>query len=228
MSDPQTFINTLRHQAYNALDVSDYHVDLQGWKDSSFDLVFKGFLETRDPSQPLTILEVGSWKGLSTVTMSQMCKDHGFKHVNLIAVDTWLGAPEFWTWGINDSTRGRSMNFVDGYPRVFYTFTKNCKKLGHQDTIVPFPISSIQGADVLSHYKVKADIIYVDAAHEYKPVLADLQAYYPLLKDNGVMFGDDYHSNWPGVIQAVDEFAAANHKTKNVQGVVWTLNATHQ
>ena len=40
-------------------------------------------------------------------------------------------------------------------------------------------------------------------------MLADLRAYWPLVKPGGgVCFGDDYCVEWPGVRAAVDEFAA--------------------
>ena len=34
---------------------------------------------------------------------------------------TWLGAPEFWTWGLLDPRRGGSLNRVHGFPSVCYT-----------------------------------------------------------------------------------------------------------
>ena len=143
---------------------------------------------------------------------------------SIIAVDTWLGAPEFWTWGLNDPTRGISLQCMQGYPQVFYTFTKNVKSYGHDDMIAPFPISSVQGADVLQHYGIQADIIYVDAAHEYEPVKSDIEKYWSLLKPGGVMFGDDYTvSYWPGVVKAVDEFCNNNNLQLSTQGVMWYI-----
>lgn len=52
------------------------------------------------------------------------------------------------------------------------------------------------------------DFIYIDATHVYESVKADLNAYLPKLKKNGVMAGHDYFSNNGifSVIPAVDEF----------------------
>ena len=135
---------------------------------------------------------------------------------------TWLGAPEFWTWGLLDRTRGGSLKPVHGFPSVYYTFLSNVHRAGVQGVIAPLPISSLQGAQVLAHYGCQADAIYIDGSHEYDAVLADLRAYWPLLKPGGgVCFGDDYCAEWPGVRAAVDEFAALNELKLEVHGIVW-------
>jgi hypothetical protein len=36
------------------------------------------------------------------------------------------------------------------------------------------------------------DFIMVDGAHEYEPVMSDIINWWPKLKPEGVMFGDDY------------------------------------
>jgi Methyltransferase domain len=54
------------------------------------------------------------------------------------------------------------------------------------------------------------DWAYIDGDHTYEAVLADLEAFYALLRPGGVLAGDDYGVvGWWGdaVIRAVDEFA---------------------
>ena len=219
-----SFLDVLKRSAYDALDTSGHTIDLQGWMEPTFTEQFDSLLSLQNFRESLTILEVGSWKGLSATTMAARCKMKGFTNVNIVAIDTWLGAPEFWTWGLDDPTRGKSLNIVDGYPTVFYTFTKNVKSLGHHDVIAPFPISSTQGASVLKAHGIRADMVYIDGSHEYDQVLSDLHAYWPLLKDNGVLFGDDYSGGWPGVMKAVDEFAKEQHVKRTVNGVLWAIH----
>ena len=36
--------------------------------------------------------------------------------------------------------------------------------------------------------------------------------YYPLVKDGGIFFGDDYDTGWPGVVNAVNDFARSLSK----------------
>nr|QOI90344.1 hypothetical protein HWQ62_00207 [Pyramimonas orientalis virus] len=64
------------------------------------------------------------------------------------------------------------------------------------------------------------DFIYIDGNHSYEAVLEDLNDWYPKLKQNGLICGDDYTVK-PidnvfgyefGVKKAVDEFAIKHHK----------------
>jgi len=86
--------------------------------------------------------------------------------------------------------------------------------------VAPFPISSLQAVDVLKNYKIEADLIYIDASHEYKPVKDDINMYWSLLKNGGSIIGDDYQGGWPGVIKAVDELSSVYGKAE-ILGVVW-------
>ena len=52
---------------------------------------------------------------------------------------------------------------------------------------------------------LKADLIYIDASHDYELVKKDLNAWIERLEKDGVFCGDDW--NWGGVRQAVIEFS---------------------
>lgn len=211
------FLDRLRDNAYKNLDVDDHVVDIDGWMQEDFISIFKNAIRNRNPLDNLTIIEVGTWKGLSASSMATILKDSNFTNFKIICVDTWLGAPEFWTWGLDDPTRGLSLKLVNGWPNAFTTFTKNMKKLGHDNVIIPLPLSSVQAADVLTYYKITADIIYIDAAHEYMAVKKDIDSYVPLLKNDGILIGDDYCDYWAGVKRAVNE----SFKTPIIEGSIW-------
>ncbi len=51
--------------------------------------------------------------------------------------------------------------------------------------------------------------VYVDAAHDRDSVLADLGAWWPLVRPGGILAGHDFDDTHPGVVAAVTEFAAA-------------------
>ena len=72
------------------------------------------------------------------------------------------------------------------------------------------------------------DFIFIDGNHEYKYVLEDLRNYYPKLKSEGVLIGDDFNhrakkndflntksnlSNNKGVYEAVEEFSKEHNIT---------------
>lgn len=49
------------------------------------------------------------------------------------------------------------------------------------------------------------DVVFLDADHSYKQVLADIENWSPLLKMGGTICGHDYADHCPGVRQAVEE-----------------------
>lgn len=188
--------------------------DLHGWMDDNILKVF-------EMTDVKFMIEVGTWKGRSAVTFGKELQKTGG---TLLCIDTWLGAPEFWTEkGLSDPTRGVSLKQHYGYPSVYYTFLGNVSNLGLKDTIVPFPISSDQGAAVLKSYKCMADAIYIDAAHEQGPVYKDIETYWPMVKSGGVLFGDDFSRSWPGVCHDVKKFVKEHNKELVVHGKVWFI-----
>lgn len=68
------------------------------------------------------------------------------------------------------------------------------------------------------------DFIYIDADHSYDGVISDLRAWYPKLKQNGIMGGHDYKERLKilpngkkmeyGVIPAVQDFIKENPSVK--------------
>ena len=222
------FVDRLRLDAFSSFDIPESfdgtnELSTHGWLDT------QNFIHTFDSSvslltdiaSPILVVEVGTWKGKSACTMASHLKASG-KKGRILCIDTWLGAPEFWTWGIDDETRGISLKKRHGYPTVYETFLAHVKYLHHDDVIAPLPLSSIQAAEVLSHYKLQADIIYIDASHEENAVRADMEAYFPLLKKGGMLFGDDYKA-WPGVRRAVDAFVTDHKVPLTVSGEVWSI-----
>ena len=175
-------------------------LDLQGWNSTA--PVFK---ELVTDVKPLVILEVGSWKGASAIHMAHICKELGLV-TKIYCVDTWLGAKEFWTM----TTPERDLMLKHGYPQVYYQFLSNVIHEGVDEMIVPIPATSSVGASLVP----QADLIYIDASHEYEDVKRDIEYYWKRLRKGGVMFGDDYGNTvFPGVKKAVDEwdFAVTNN-----------------
>lgn len=199
---------------YEDFDTKDgWMLDLQGW--GGHREYFKARIEETEPH---LIIEVGTWKGKSACAMADICTEifETDRHPSdpqptmpeIVCVDTWLGATEFWT-NHQDPKRYKSLALACGYPQVYYQFLANVILSGHENIITPFPQSSINAARLFRKQGVEADLIYVDASHEYDDVKMDLEYYYDCLRSGGVMFGDDYCEYWKGVIQAVDEFAAS-------------------
>lgn len=226
------FLQDLHVSAFERLAVpADYVADLQGWVGPGFNdaLALVGEhlrgCAGSGGAEGVVFVEVGSWKGASASKIVTHCKTAGIPLRWFVPIDTWLGAPEFYTWGLRDPTRGSSLARADGYPTVFYTFTRNMKALGIDDKIAPFPMSSMQAVDVLQYYGIKAHGMYIDGSHEYEAVRADLELYWRVLAPDGIMWGDDY--GLAGVKKAVDEFARHHAheqlKLRVFEDVNWVL-----
>lgn len=154
--------------------------------------------------RPKVIIEVGSWKGASAIKLATLCKALELDAA-VVCVDTWLGSPEH----IRKPDRNRHTDSLDrrfGFPQLFYRFMANVLKWKSEDVIVPYPATSENAVVVFKQVRLKAQVIYIDAAHEYEPALRDFQAYWELLEDGGYLIGDDY-IGWEGVTRAADDFA---------------------
>ena len=168
---------------------------MHGWGGES--PVFKTLI---DEVRPTTIIEVGTWMGMSACHMADLAPE-----AQVYCVDTWLGSTEFWT--TMEGTPDRDLMLEHGYPNCYYQFLSNVVHRGLVARVHPVPVPSEIGAEVLKHRGVKADLIYIDAGHSYEEVMRDVSHYLPLLRPGGVMFGDDV-LYWPGVGAAAAELKA--------------------
>lgn len=151
--------------------------------------------------KPNLVLDVGSLWGASCVRMARLAAAASSADaVTVIAIDTWLGSKENFV--------GMPLESLDDYRYgvMYQKFCNNMVRAGVANQVVPFPQTSQTAAEILKHYQFHPDLIYLDAAHEYRGVLADLEAYWELLRVGGVLFGDDFEEPWYGVIRAVLEF----------------------
>lgn len=83
----------------------------------------------------------------------------------------------------------------------------NIHRAGLADTVSLLQIDSARAARLFDDGSV--DCCFIDACHELDFVQADIQAWWPKVKAGGIFAGHDYSHVFPGVMQAVGEFAAA-------------------
>lgn len=191
-----------------------FPTDLQGWH-SQHPYLTRAIAEVK----PAIVVEVGVWKGASVVTMAKEIQRQKLDAV-VIAIDTWLGSAEHYLWEkfIPD------LDFEFGYPRLYHKFAANICNEGLQDSVVPLPLDSINGFQLLKEKGIRPDVLHIDAGHDYMSVMGDLKAWWPQLTPGGVLIGDDYFKSWlgkgkwPEVRQAFDEFFAATPHTKFESG----------
>jgi predicted O-methyltransferase YrrM len=134
------------------------------------------------------IVEVGSWKGKSTAFLLVEAWNKS-PRIEIYAVDTWLGSEEH--AGEECIKNGT----------LYEEFLANVKPVSRQ--LVPLRMTSLKGANFFPDQCL--DAVFIDAAHDYENVKADISAWMPKVKKGGVIAGHDYMCGWPGVDRAVAE-----------------------
>lgn len=66
------------------------------------------------------------------------------------------------------------------------------------------------------------DLVFIDAAHDYENVHADIEAWYPKVKPRGFICGHDWNHKWPGVQRAVADHFNLMH-VQTFPDSVWGL-----
>lgn len=138
------------------------------------------------------IVEVGSWQGRSTCYLAQACKD---SHNGIVrAIDHFqgnVGSTEHYVVGRDDLT-DLETNFrrnvadadLDAYVRLY--------NMNSEDAI-------IDHSDDFQNLRM----LFIDGDHSYKGCRTDIELLAPRLAVGGFIAFDDYHSDGPGVVDAV-------------------------
>ncbi len=176
-----------------------YVRDLQGWNSEHPYLT-----DTIARLRPGIAIEIGVWKGGSTIAMARAMQRLGLDAV-VIAVDTWLGSWDHWL----EPAWFQEIALVNGYPALFHKFAANVVGEGLRDQVVPLPLDSANAAELLARLHLSAGVIHIDGGHDHAAVRADLERWWPILQPGGAMILDDYIADgsvWPEVKRAIDEF----------------------
>ena len=124
------------------------------------------------------IVEIGSFLGRSTHYLATALYNAGKENVKIYSVDTFEGSSEHATLKL---------------PKDFSSTFKNNLEFFIQKGMVTVCQGRSDSEEILNQFKDESvDYIMVDGAHEYEPVMDDIQNWWSKLKTDGVMFGDDY------------------------------------
>src|SRR3989338_6966473 len=145
------------------------------------------YLKQKNPKlKNISILEIGSWLGASALSFAQGLKEHNNSKGAITCIDAWQ--PFFDEEKNNDDVH-KNMQALLGSDVAYNIFTHNigtlpksilCQHLrGQSENIMP----------ILKPQQF--DIIFIDADHTYEPVKKDILNAIPLLKDGGIICGDD-------------------------------------
>jgi hypothetical protein len=119
----------------------------------------------------------------------------------LLCIDTWCGDINMWLM----PRFQEYMNKNDGNPKLYDLFMVNIMNNNLKENVIPLRVSSIVGARMLKVLNYEIDFVYLDSSHEAGETFMELILYHNILKNKGILFGDDYH-NFPAVKYDVDLF----------------------
>ena len=154
--------------------------------------------------QPRQIVEFGSWEGRSCIAFLDIAYEFGLT-TKILCVDTWLGSSEHWGNKLpNTEWSIEHLRIEDGEPQVIKTFKENIHGAGYSQHVSILRCPTEYSSKYLMKHYYSADLIYIDASHEFRAVLCDLE----IAKKSFMSIyisGDDFL--WPGVRKAVARFA---------------------
>lgn len=207
------FFNT---DPYEGLSPGSAPMKVKGWHSDR--PVIRNLIKEHRPD---LYVEVGTWLGASAIHAADVMDGEGLESP-IICIDTWLGAQEFWE-DVAHNERHEDLELRNGYPSVYHRFLANVLHAGHAGRIVPLPQTSLIAGRLLRKQGLKAGLIYIDCSHDEGDVLRDIETYWEILEDNGILFGDDYDEFWPGLVHDVNRFAVARGLEVETRDGVWIL-----
>ena len=140
-----------------------------------------------------TVVELGSWKGRSTVWLASGIRDRGQGYVH--AVDTWKGST-------NESVHEE---LLKGYSdtQLYDEFTNNLKNRALFQYVTATIADTAAAAKLWSPDR-EIGLLFIDASHEYEGVRDDIAAWTPYVQSGGYIVFDDIPS-WEGPTRALNE-----------------------
>lgn len=139
------------------------------------------------------VVELGSWKGLSTLWFAAGVADRGRGRV--IAVDTWKGSA--------DELMHSELLAGYGEDQLYREFLDNMARAGVANWIEPLR-STTRAAALAWRRGVSIGVLHIDAGHSYDDVRAEFELWSPLVVDGGFIVFDDVPS-WLGPSRVVSE-----------------------
>jgi predicted O-methyltransferase YrrM len=124
------------------------------------------------------VVEIGSWVGESTCLWADTIKHQPKPRV--IAVDWFKGNP------------GTALDGIAHNENIYAIFKNNITELGFEKIVNTFYMTSKDASTYIDDKY--ADIVYIDACHDYASVKQDIDLWLPKVKDGGIICGHDCES----------------------------------
>jgi SAM-dependent methyltransferase len=179
-------------------------LDIQGWFDDDFRALYQEQVDR--VSAPACFVEIGCWKGKSTVGMARMIQTSG-KKITFHAVDTFKGSPE----QAADVAKCGGSTYPD--------FRRNLEACGVYDLVQAWEMTSLDFAEIA--HANRFDFVFIDGDHSEGAVYADCRAWWQKVKAGGVLAGHD--RGLPGVDAGVNRFTVEHNLMVVQRATVWII-----
>jgi hypothetical protein len=182
-----------------------FYKNIHGWIDADLlQLYTESVLNNSDGSH---FVEIGSWKGKSASFMCVEIINSG-KKIQFDCVDPWTGSEEH-----QKGKMYEDKDVLNG--TLFDTFTENM--LPVKDYYKPVKLPSVEASKLYADESL--DFVFIDGAHDYENVCADIQAWLPKVKKGKILSGHDWKVG--GVKQAVTDNLPLD-EIKMIGNICWT------
>ena len=164
--------------------------------------ILKKALERR-PSGTVRVLEVGTWAGTSAVTWAKTLQALG-RSGQVTCVDTWASYIDL---GVNTDDIYTEMDRLAKSGEIKKLFDHNVRTSGVSD-LIRVKIGASQ--KILPRFRERSfDLIYIDGDHDYRSVRSDIINAKRLIREHGVICGDDLEASAdeiePGILERFTE-----------------------
>ncbi|XP_047316230.1 uncharacterized protein LOC124919906 [Impatiens glandulifera] len=181
---------------------------INGW--DSNNVVFSNLMRKY---RPKTIIEVGTFLGMSAIHMAELSHEIGLDS-QIICVDNFRAWP------------GLDIPMINGDVLLMYQFMQNLVHKNVTESVLFLPYSTTAALDKMCKMGIYGDMIEIDAAHDFHSAWSDLNRAYKVLARHGVIFGHDYFNKEDhyGVRRAVNLFARFKGLRVETDGMHWVIH----
>jgi predicted O-methyltransferase YrrM len=151
------------------------------------------------------IVEIGSWKGKSTIWLGK--GSQAGNRTKVFAIDPHTGSSE------------HKKTYIEVW--TFEEFKRNIKRADVDDIVIPVVKTSEEAA---KDFQEKVEFLFIDGAHEYESVKLDFELWFPKLVNGGIIAFHDTIGYKPstGPKRVAEEYVYKSRNFKNV-GFIGTI-----
>ena len=210
-------LNWFQENAYNNisnLNITSNLLYLDHFETSNFIIKFNEIINNKQPS---LIIELGSFNGLIACIMAKEIKKNNIP-CKIICIDNWQYSRDFWL-----KIPNYNINIINNsYSQIYSVFINNIIIENHNDIIVPIYMPADKAIEILNYYNIKTDIIFMNCDLENNMVKNNINEYWNILNNNGILFGNNYLIDNKTYIN-LNDFINTSNLLLNTNNDIWSI-----